>query len=1606
MTAYQGGTVWIQAVPSFDGFQKSLKRGVRDAFAGAGIDKDVRKAFEGVDREAAAAGEKAGRRYSTSFGKLTGDRIKRMQADFRQLSKSLPEREFAVIEARLDRISKMDLSKVTNQARAVQGIRKLREEFQGMLDAADRGQRNLSNPARWNLGAIRDQADQIAKTIERWSAPDPNAAKRQAELQRLGQLQARAEREMGAEEQRRMRAREQAYRRMQSEIAKGVRELDQENARAHRAELARQQAQARGERDMQREIARGLAEADRERQRSFNQRAKELGAQRREIEVKYRVGLIGKEQALAGLKELDAVGDQLERDGIDLKVDVDGIRRANLQAQLLAENIRRAGVQRGGGFAALLDAGAAANAVRVFNGVLFTTLALGPLLIPVLGAVGAAIAGIGAMAFGAVLGIGALVAGLAGVGGAIGAMAELDRAKREERSGAGAERDAAAERRQAVQDARAVADAQKQLARARRSGAEAIADADRRVVDAEQNLSRAHEDAGRSAARAAERTRDARENLARTNEQAARAATDAARRVRDAEQSLVDAQRTARESQLRLNEARRQAVRDLEDMNNALDSARLNERSLEYQLEEASVHLNVVLEDDQATQREKDVAQLRYEQAVEALEQQRLETRRLEADTAEANRKGVEGSDRVRDAKDRINEANRRVKSAEEQLADARAAADRQAIDNARALRDAREAVAEAMQNEADVARDNAERINDAEQALADARAGRAEAARDAAESIADAQQSLARVHEDIALRSQEAALGTDSLATAQDNLTEALRNLSPSAIAFATWLYGLEPLLRRIRFAAQEGLLPGLQDGLQAIVDRYGPAFVDFVGEISTVVGDLSREFGNLLANNPIWQDFFATMADFGPVFVRQFGEVTINLLTAFASIMTAWAPFFAQMGDGLVSLTERFADWAAGLEDSTGLQHLFEYIIANAPKIGELLDNIGTIFVNLMIGLAPYADQLLDSLLGITDWLADMDPDDLAALALGIGGVVLAVQALAGAMSVISGTLGLIGGVRTLGLGIAGLGGKGAAGAAGGAAAKGAQKAVGPATAAALEGVGAAGQTMGKRLLGVFGPIGLITSLLWLLWDVAVWLDDQFNLFGGTTDKVTKAVGGAFSWLWEKILKPVWDLILGVIQVGIDIFTTLGNIIDQIFRHIIAPAFNWLWEKTIGPWWREHIQPVLKSFGEWVEDKLPAAFDAGVTLIENIWQSLLNILRAPVRLAVDVVFNKGLIGSFNWLARRVPGMEEIDPIDIPAALYPNGRKFATGGVLPGYTPGRDVHTFVSPTAGVLELSGGEPILRPEAGRVLGHDWVHGINAAARSGGTAGVARFLGVGHEAHADGGFFGDVLDKIKGVGGALANPLGFFEKILDQALDSWGGTGIIADAVVPMVTSIPKALGGWIGDLIFGGDTSGAGGGKPAGALGWQTMWQIVKNQFPGARLHSAFRPGAITAVGTPSYHGQGRAIDITPDMDIFNWLARTFRNATELIFSPAGGRQLWNGRNYLFGEPTRGDHWDHIHWAMKTGGILPTLYDSGGDVPPGLHLIANATRKPEVTLTNKFVQEMRETMANGRGGPLVEVRDSSFGSDPAEIAWELDKLRRDRYALVYSEMGEM
>src|SRR5690606_25269707 len=92
--------------------------------------------------------------------------------------------------------------------------------------------------------------------------------------------------------------------------------------------------------------------------------------------------------------------------------------------------------------------------------------------------------------------------------------------------------------------------------------------------------------------------------------------------------------------------------------------------------------------------------------------------------------------------------------------------------------------------------------------------------------------------------------------------------------------------------------------------------------------------------------------------------------------------------------------------------------------------------------------------------------------------------------------------------------------------------------------------------------------------------------------------------------------------------------------------------------------------------------------------------------------------------------------------------------------------------------------------------------------------------------------------------------------------------------------------------------------------------------------SDHRPGAVTSSGWPSYHGEGRAIDIVSTkqgmMDIFNWIRQTYgvSRIHELYYSPANFRQVRQGQPYRPTGITRAQHFDHVHWAMQTGGWVP------------------------------------------------------------------------------------
>jgi hypothetical protein len=152
-------------------------------------------------------------------------------------------------------------------------------------------------------------------------------------------------------------------------------------------------------------------------------------------------------------------------------------------------------------------------------------------------------------------------------------------------------------------------------------------------------------------------------------------------------------------------------------------------------------------------------------------------------------------------------------------------------------------------------------------------------------------------------------------------------------------------------------------------------------------------------------------------------------------------------------------------------------------------------------------------------------------------------------------------------------------------------------------------------------------------------------------------------------------------------------------------------------------------------------------------------------------------------------------------------------------------------------------------------------------------------------------------------------------------------------------------------------AGALGGL-SGPGGWRWQMAVLRKAFPGLQLISGFRPGAVThATGRQSYHAVGRAVDVPPRMDVFNWIRGNYGKRTrELIFSPAGGRQIHNGQPHMYTGVTRADHWNHVHWA----------YDQGGMLPPGTSLATNNTGHPEpvgfdyVRLGRAVAQALRES----------------------------------------------
>lgn len=526
--------------------------------------------------------------------------------------------------------------------------------------------------------------------------------------------------------------------------------------------------------------------------------------------------------------------------------------------------------------------------------------------------------------------------------------------------------------------------------------------------------------------------------------------------------------------------------------------------------------------------------------------------------------------------------------------------------------------------------------------------------------------------------------------------------------------------------------------------------------------------------------------------------------------------------------------------------------------------------------------------------------------------------------------------------------------------------------------------------------------------VWDFIVntlW-PDIVGAFEDYIIPAVSAVAEAFAEYWEGAALPVMEELWKFIR---DI---LWPFIEDFYENGIKPTFKGI--ADVIEWtWTNIIRPALDNFIDMM-GSVRGSFSRAVSGIESAWFKLRQIVAKPIVAVIEFV-NEGIIGSLNkvldWAGVGTIGTIPISDSLRNAAMGYGARKYnpgslgggtatrevamAGGGVLPGFSPGKDDYFFAGKDFN-LALAGGEAIMRPEWTRAVGPGFVDSMNAAARTGGVEGVRKAMGF-----ADGGIFGGIGQMVTFVTDLARKPFNAVKDWISGGLENLSGNPLYEFAVgtVSKVASLIKDKVAGIFENPFGAGADGAGYGGPLGwAPGvpngiWPMIWKAVKSVAPEATMTSNFRPGAITASGVRSLHGMGRAIDIVSANMAETFLkVRNLMPWSQLFYTPMGALQ----KGYRDWRVAR-DHWDHIHLGYDKGGIFPNLYDKGGIIPPGLSLVANKTGKPEAVLND---EQWDALTANGGGGDtynLYGVPMDQADKVAGEILYQNRRTKRGKYA---------
>lgn len=528
-------------------------------------------------------------------------------------------------------------------------------------------------------------------------------------------------------------------------------------------------------------------------------------------------------------------------------------------------------------------------------------------------------------------------------------------------------------------------------------------------------------------------------------------------------------------------------------------------------------------------------------------------------------------------------------------------------------------------------------------------------------------------------------------------------------------------------------------------------------------------------------------------------------------------------------------------------------------------------------------------------------------------------------------------------------------------------------------------------QKLLNIvlaMNPIGIVVMALVALGAGLVLAWNKSETFRSIVTGAWEGIKSAVSSVWGFMRDVVWPGLKGFVE------NLVGKFQD--FKAKISGAWDGvkLAVEVVSDFFTTTIKPRMEN----VATKVKNAFETMRKGVTKAWNAIKAAAAKPVNFVIDTVYNNGLRAGFNKVADAV-GLKNVSLPRMPTL------KYACGGVLPGYTPGRDVHKFWSPTAGGLELSGGEGIIRPDALRALGGAaWLNMVNRT-RGRGLANVGDVGAV--QRFKDGGVFGAVksfgskawngLLKAKDfIGDVLSDPGAAISNLVlapaRKLLDTLGSSMFmqIAKTVPAMLFNGVKSFFTKKTESIAGLDSKGVlGAAAKAVQMGTPYVWGGSAIP-PGldcsglvywANVQAGNKIPRLTAAGY-----QSSSMPVTPGKG----------RPGDLLFwgNPAWHVAIASGRGMMYEAPRAGMNLRHTPiWGNPTWGRLQK-FDNGGYLETGYTGVVNQTGRPEPV----FTPGQWDILKNGQGGvpEVLVVKDADgalIGRMRVEAALERQEAAR-------------